>query len=148
MTNVRVGGGGIVRPGQPVAVQSVTGDVVDNTDPLNPVINAAPLNTRTRTVASTATLTPNVSLYDMDVITAQAEALTISNPAGTPSEGNGYVVRVTDNGTARAISFGNKYRAFGSGLPTTTQINKTMYIVFVRNEVDDKYDVLNYIEEN
>ena len=128
-------------------VQSVTGDVVDNTDPLNPVVNAAPLNTRTRTVASTATLTPNVSLYDMDIITAQAEALVIANPAGTPSDGNGYVIRVTDNGTARAITFGNKFRAFGNGLPTTTVISKTMYIVFVYNSTGDFYDVLNYIEE-
>ncbi len=97
------------------------------------------LNTRVRETESISTLTPNVSLYDMDVITEQGEALVIANPTGTPSDGNGYVIRITDDGTGRAIT---KYRAFGSALPTTTTANKTLYIAFIRNEADDMYDVL------
>lgn len=100
------------------------------------------LQTRVRSTTSTATLTPNVSLYDMDVITAQAEALVIANPTGTPSNGNAYIVRVKDNATARAISFGNKYRAIGAALPTTTTTSKEIYIPFVYNSTADKYDVL------
>ena len=105
------------------------------------------LNSRVRQTTSTATLTPTVALYDADEITEQGEALTIANPTGTPSNFNGYVLRITDDGTARAITYGDKYRAFGSALPTTTTINKTLYIAFVYNETDDKYDVLPSQEE-
>ncbi len=104
----------------------------------------ADLNTRSVSVSSTATLTPNIDDYDLSVITAQGEAVTIANPTGTPINGNAYVIRIKDNGTARAITFGNKYRAIGSALPTTTTISKTLYFAFVYNSADDKYDVFPY----
>jgi hypothetical protein len=96
-------------------------------------------DTRVRSTTSTATLTPNVSLYDMDVITAQAEALTIANPTGTPSNGNAYVLRVTPTGT-HAISYGNKFRAIGSALTTAFTTGKDIYIPFVYNSLSDTYD--------
>jgi hypothetical protein len=92
-------------------------------------------------ITSTATLTPDISNYDMAVITAQAAALTIANPTGTPANGNGFVIRIKDNGTARALTFGNKYRAFGAALPSTTTVSKTMYLGFTYNSADDKYDL-------
>jgi len=104
-------------------------------------------NTRVQSTASTATLTPNVDDYDMAEITAQAAALTIAAPTGTPSNGNAFVFRITDNGTARAITFNGIYRAIGSALPTTTVINKTMYFVAVYNSGDIKWDVLPYNNE-
>lgn len=99
------------------------------------------LDTRTSSATSAATLTPNVSLYDFYVRTAQAEALTIANPIGTPVNGNAFVIRIKDNGTARAITFGNKYRAIGSALPTTTTISKVLYFAVVYDSNADKYDV-------
>lgn len=100
------------------------------------------LDTRTISATSTATLTPNVDNYDLFVLTAQASALTIANPTGTPVNGNAFLIRIKDNGTARAITFGNKYRAIGSALPTTTTISKTLYIPVIYNSTDDKFDVL------
>jgi len=105
------------------------------------------LATRVQSTTSTATLTPNVDSYDMAEITAQAAALDIAAPTGTPSNGNAFVFRITDNGTARAITFNAIYRAIGSALPTTTTINKTMYFVAVYNSTDVKWDVLPYNEE-
>jgi hypothetical protein len=99
------------------------------------------LNTRTVSATTTATLTPNVDSYDMAVLTAQASALTIANPTGTPVNGNVFVVRIKDNGTARALTFGDKYRAIGSALATTTTISKTLYFAFAYNSADDKFDV-------
>lgn len=128
------------------STETITIDI-DGDDVNITVQDASLINTRVRSTTSTATLTPNVSLYDMDVITAQAEALVIANPTGTPGNGNAYVVRVKDNATARAISFGNKYRAIGAALPTTTTISKTLYIAFSYNSLDDKYDVLPSQEE-
>lgn len=97
--------------------------------------------TRVQSVASAATLTPNVDLYDLAVITAQAAALTIAAPTGTPSNGYAFVFRIKDNGTARAITFNAIYRAIGSALPTTTTISKTLYFVAVYNSTDSKWDV-------
>lgn len=91
--------------------------------------------------ASTATLTPNISLYDSFEITAQNGALLIANPTGAISNFEGFVIRVTDNGTSRALSYGNKYRAFGAALPTATTINKTLYLICIYNSTDDLYDV-------
>jgi hypothetical protein len=101
----------------------------------------ADFNTRTVSATTATILTPNVDSYDMAVLTAQASALTIANPTGTPVNGNVFVVRIKDNGTARALTFGDKYRAIGSALPTTTTISKTLYFAFAYNSADEKYDV-------
>lgn len=98
-------------------------------------------DTRVQSTASTATLTPNADLYDMAVITAQAEALAIAAPTGTPSNGNAFAFRIKDNGTARALTFNAIYRAIGSALPTTTTLGKTLYFVAVYNSTDTKWDV-------
>jgi len=97
--------------------------------------------TRVYLISSTSTLTPNVDLYDMAVITAQAAALTIAAPTGTAVNGNAFVFRITDNGTARALTFNAIYRAIGSALPTTTTISKTIYFVAVYNSTAIKWDV-------
>lgn len=91
-------------------------------------------------VTTTATLTPNISLYNSFEITAQDGALTIANPTGTIGNFDGFVIRVTDDGTGRAITYGNGYRAFGSALPTTTTAGKTLYLICIYNATDDVYD--------
>lgn len=100
------------------------------------------LNTRSYSQTTATTVTPDIDNYDAIGITAQASAITIANPTGTPVNFNGFVIRIKDNGTARAITFDSKYRAVGAALPTTTTINKTLYIAFTYNSADDKYDVL------
>lgn len=79
---------------------------------------------------------------DLVIITAQAQALTLANPAGSFTEGQKLIYRIKDNGTARAISYGAKFRAIGITLPTTTVINKTTYIGVIYNATDDKFDAL------
>jgi len=90
-------------------------------------------NTRSISTASTATLTPNVDLYDLFVISAQASALLIANPTGTVILGNGFMVDIDDNGTARAITYGNLYTSTFVTLPTTTILGKRMKLVFQYN---------------
>lgn len=94
-----------------------------------------------QTVTSASTVTP-VATNDKVVISAQAEALLIDNPSGTEAEGQGFVIALKDNGTARAITFGANYRAMGAALPTTTVVSKWMYIPVIYNGTDDKWDVL------
>jgi hypothetical protein len=94
-----------------------------------------------QTVTSSATVTP-VSTNDLVIITAQATGLTLANPTGTFVEGQSLMIRIKDNGTARAITFGADYRAIGITLPTTTVISKTMYLGIIYNSTDAKWDIL------
>jgi hypothetical protein len=100
-----------------------------------------PLNPRIQTVTSSATVTPT-STNDLVTITAQATGLTLANPTGTFVEGQSLMIRIKDNGTARAITFGADYRAIGITLPTTTVISKTMYLGIIYNSTDGKFDIL------
>ena len=86
------------------------------------------INKRTSTTTSTATLTPSPANYDVYTLTAQAAALTIANPTGTPVLGDTIAIYVTDDATARAISFGTQFKGFGAALPTTTTSGKTILI--------------------
>lgn len=99
------------------------------------------LDPRVQSVVSSATVTP-VSTNDLVVITAQAEALTLANPTGTAVQGQAMMIRIKDNGTARAITFGANYRALGVTLPTTTTVNKTTYLGLIYNSTDTKWDVI------
>jgi hypothetical protein len=103
--------------------------------------------TRVQTSASAATLNVNADNFDMVVVTAQAEAITIANPTGTPTQGQGLVYRLKDDGTARGISYGADFRALGVTLPTTTTISKTLYLACVYNSTDSKWDVIGYKEQ-
>jgi hypothetical protein len=100
-----------------------------------------------QTVTSAATVTPNADADDMVLITAQAEALLLANPSGTPTDGQMIVIRIKDNGTARAISYGANYRAVGVTLPTTTVLSKVLYMPIVWNAQDSKWDVVGVIQQ-
>lgn len=93
-----------------------------------------------QTIASAATATPTFA-DDFVKITAQAAPIQFLNPTGVQAEMWGIVIRLKDNGTARAITWDTQYRAMGAPLPTTTTINKTMYIPIVFNLTDTKWDV-------
>jgi hypothetical protein len=94
---------------------------------------------RTTTTASTATLTMNADAVDVALITAQAAALVIANPTGTPTDGQKLIVRVIDNGTARAITYGTQFASTTVTLPTTTVISTTLHIGFMYDSVGPKW---------
>lgn len=99
-----------------------------------------------QSVVSAATVTPTFD-DDMVKVTAQAAALALANPTGTPIEGLGMAIRIKDNGTARAISYGTQYRAIGVTLPVTTVIGKTLYLGMIYNTTDTKWDVVAVAQE-
>lgn len=99
-----------------------------------------------QSVTSAATVTPTFS-NDQVNITAQAAALNLANPTGTAADAHGIVIRIKDNGTARAITYGSQYRAIGVILPTTTVISKTLYLGMVFNAADTKWDVVSVAQE-
>lgn len=102
---------------------------------------------RVQSLASAATVTPNADADDVVIITAQAEALTLANPSGTPTEGQRLTIRLKDNFTARSISFGTQYRAMGNTLPTVTTLGKILYLGLIWNATDSKWDLVAKTEQ-
>ena len=103
-----------------------------------------PINNDT---ASTSTLTPNIDNNDQETITDLAAALTIAAPSGTASTGMKLIIRLKDNGTARALTWNSIYRALGATIPTTTVANKLTYVGLVYNSTDTKWDVVAVSQE-
>ena len=96
---------------------------------------------RVQSLSSAATVTPT-NLNDIVIIVAQSAALALANPTGTWVEGQPLMIRIKDNGTARAITYDTNYRAIGVTLPTTTVISKTTYLGLIYNATDTKWDVI------
>lgn len=93
------------------------------------------ISLRTGTTASSATPTINTDNVDLYSITALAAAITsfTTNLTGTPVLGDGLIIEITDNGTARAITWGAKFEASTVALPTTTVISTKLTVCFMWN---------------
>ena len=103
---------------------------------------------------TTTTASPwawNSDSYDQQGFTALANALTISADAGTPTDGQKTVLRIKDNGTTRNLTWttgsSKAFRAVGVTLPTTTVVNKTVYIGCIYNIADSRWDVVAVSQE-
>lgn len=90
------------------------------------------------TVTQSATPTINTDTTNVAHITGLAQAITsmTTNLSGTPQQGDELRVDITDNGTARAITWGASFQASGTiALPTTTVISTRLDVKFVWNSV-------------
>ena len=101
---------------------------------------------RVNTQVSTSLLSPDISLYDMYVITAQSTILNIEAPIGSPSQGERLMFRIKDNGTSRTLTFDSssqKYRNMGVTVPAATNpTSNALYIGCIYNANDDKWDIV------
>lgn len=77
-------------------------DVNANFDELSTAIGRS---SRYYTTTSLATLTPNIDDYSIYELSAQAEALTVAAPTGTPIDKDILIFFIKDNGTTRAITW-------------------------------------------
>jgi len=94
--------------------------------------------------SASGNITPTKVDFDRYIRTAQAAAITISNP--TMDIGEVMAVQLTDNATARAITFGTHYMALdGLALPTTTTASKVMAMVL--EKVTATKVLVSYVEE-
>lgn len=101
---------------------------------------------RVTSVASSATPAPSATTDDVYELTALAAAAAFSAPAGTPADQQKLLIRIKDNGTARALTWNAIYRA-GTDipLPSTTVLSKTMYLGFIYNSADSKWDLVGLV---
>lgn len=92
-------------------------------------------------ITQSATPIINTDITDVAHITGLAQAITsmTTNLTGNPQEGDTLRIDITDNGTARAITWGASFEASTVALPTTTVISARLDIDFVWNSVNSKW---------
>jgi hypothetical protein len=106
------------------------------------------INPRVNAIAGTTSpQAPTADTVDLWAHTAMSVAMTFSAPTGTPVNGQKLMLRLKDNGTARALTWNAIYRSMGVTLPTTTVVNKTMYLGFIYNSADSKWDLIALSQE-
>jgi len=136
--------------------------ILDYVEALNTTVSALPtasstttftnkrINPRIVTATSYTTDTGtalDVSTCDEFDVTAQAGALKLNNPGGTPVNSQKLIVRIKDDGTARALTYDTQFRASSDlALPTTTVLGKTLYMGFIFNSADTKWDMVAYLD--
>lgn len=100
--------------------------------------------------ASTDTITPEISTYDVFIRTAQAHALVINNHStSTPVDGEMMEFVITGDATPRAITYGDKYVAkSGTALPTTTTASKCTKLLFQWRGSLNQWDMLATTQES
>ena len=111
-------------------------------------VNKGQLLTST-SIANSATPAPTGGSKENEYyITALEEEATFAAPSGTPVNGNTLVIRVKDNGTARVLNWNAIYvGTYDKTLPTTTVLGKTMYLGFVYNSANSKWELLGRVDE-
>lgn len=101
------------------------------------------ITNRIGTETSSATSTPTADIVDQWNVTALAVADAFAAPTGTPTDGQKLIIRIKDAGTAKALTWNAIYRASSDlALPSTTIINKTLYLGFIYNAADSKWDLI------
>jgi hypothetical protein len=93
------------------------------------------VTSRVTTIVSSATPTINTDNCDAVDITALAAAITsmTTNLSGTPTNFQKLIIRIKDNGTARAITWGASFDSRGATLPTTTVLGKITTVGLIYN---------------
>lgn len=92
--------------------------------------------------SASGNISPDIDDFNYYRRTAQAAAITIANPTGTPNDGDGLLIELQDKGTTRAITWGSDYAVdsiYGLTLPTTTTAGKTHFITFIWNAAATKW---------
>lgn len=104
---------------------------------------------RVSTEASSATPTINTDNVDAHSITALATDITsmTTNLSGTPTNFQKLTIRIKDDGTGRAITWGASFEAKGVALPTTTTASKVLTVGFIYDSVTSKWGCVASVSE-
>lgn len=102
-----------------------------------------------RVVITTQSATPTINTDNTDIaqITGLAQAITsmTTNLSGTPLAGDMLMIQITDNGTARAITWGSSFASTTVTLPTTTAISTMLRVLFQRNNANTAWDCISTV---
>lgn len=112
-------------------VLAVEGVVIPSISSTNTLTNKR-VTRRVVAVTQSATPTTNTDNTDVGEITGLAQAITsmTTNLSGTPVDGDLLEFQITDNGTARGITWGTSFASGGLvSLPTTTVISTMLRVL-------------------
>lgn len=110
----------------------------------------APIAKRISTPASYNMPLGGLDLGVIDRININSLADNITSMSGTTTnltEGHSLIVRITDNGVARTITWGSQWRALGATLPTTTTAGKATTVGAFWNATNSTFDVVACVVE-
>jgi len=112
-------------------------------------LNNKTITQRVTTIVSNATPTINTDDCDAVDITALATAITsmTTNLSGTPTNFQKLIIRIKDNGTARAITWGASFASRGATLPTTTVLGKITTIGLIYNSTTSVWGCVAVAQE-
>lgn len=100
---------------------------------------------RVATVTTIATSSIDSDAVDMYTVTALAGTMVMANPGGTPVNGQKLTIRIKDNGTTKTLTWsGSQWRSGEFLLPVSTIPNRTMYLGFIWNSTDSRWDFIAY----
>lgn len=88
------------------------------------------------------TISPNLSTSEFYAQTALATACAIGNPTGTFSEGQRLVFRFKDDGTARALTWANKFNWGSVVVLSTTIVGNIHYVEFMYDSTRNAWDAV------
>ena len=106
-------------------VLAVEGIVIPSISSTNTLTNKR-IQPRSLTADSAATLTPALATANVWQLTAQAEALTVAAPTGTPVLGEVIHILLKAATSARTITWNATYKAIGEALKTSISTTKRM----------------------
>lgn len=97
-------------------------------------------------VGGAASYTTSVTIpadsVNVFVITAQSGALLFNAPSGTPTQCQMLLVRIKPTSGTNALTWNAIWRSGDVTLPTTTTAGKTLYMEFLYNSTDSKWDIV------
>jgi hypothetical protein len=104
---------------------------------------------RVTTITSSATPTINTDNCDAVTITALAVAITsfTTNLSGSPSNFQTLIIRIKDDGTARALAWGASFVDMGAALPTTTVLGKILHVQLMYDSVTSKWGCISTAQQ-
>lgn len=99
-----------------------------------------------RVVAVTSSATPTFNSDNGDIAQLTGLAVNITNMStnltGTPNHGDMFCYEITDNGTARTLTWGASFSATTLALPTTTVISTLLRCLFQWNSTTSKWEII------
>lgn len=105
---------------------------------ISDVVADIPNKVLSQTTASSIVPSKQYQFYD---ISALSSALNIANPTIQFSDFDMFIIRVTDNGTSRSLTYGNMYVALDTALPSATTIGKTLVFGCIYDAAANKINI-------
>ena len=135
-----------------ITAAGTTGQILISNAASAPTWSSAFNATAVSTASVASPLAWDSSAYAQYALTALANALTINADANAaPVDGQRMTFRIKDNGTARALTWttgsAKSFRVIGTTLPTTTVVNKIVYVGCIYNSADFRWDVIAVAQE-